>query len=243
MSAELGGAATRAAPEIETGECEEQLAEIARGPRGVGLDGRRLASEKAAGDSEARVDIARGHQAVVSDLDEASRQNVQEEATEELVWRQRRGLLATRAEGDTASIERDESSVRETDTMRVPPEVTENLLGPAERGLGVDDPPRAIELVADARESRRIGEQRGWAFEVQLAALAKTHEPCEELPAKESAEHANGKEEVGTGGDPSLAVTREASARHDAMDVGMEPEIAGPRMEHARDPELGAEPS
>lgn len=100
-----------------------------------------------------------------------------------------------------------------------------------------------MELVANAREVASIGERRGRAIESELPALVKSRESREELAAKEGGEHAHGEEEAGAGGDPSLAVGREAAAGHDAVHVRMEAQVARPGVEHAGDPELGAEPS
>jgi hypothetical protein len=158
---------------------------------------------------------------VVPDLEEALRQDVEEETAEELVGRERDGLFAARAERDSALVERDEPPIREADAMRVAPEVAEDLLGSAEGLLRVDDPACAMELVADAREACAICELGGGAVEAELAPVVEAYESGEELPAEEGAEDADGEEEVGTRGDPSLAVERKAAAGHDAVDVRM----------------------
>ena len=83
----------------------------------------------------------------MADLDEALRQDVQQEPTQELVWRECDGVGAASAEGDAASIEGEQAMVGEADAMSVATEVAENLLRAAEGWFGVDDPAFSVELI------------------------------------------------------------------------------------------------
>jgi hypothetical protein len=100
---------------------------------------------------------------MMSNLHEAPGQDVKEEAPEELVRREGDGALAASTERDAALVEGDEATVGESHTMRVPAEIAEDLLGSAEGLLGVDDAAGAIELVAQARESRGRANRAGLA--------------------------------------------------------------------------------
>ena len=85
----------------------EQGAEVVRsGPR----DGGRPL-EEAASLLEFCGDVACGHQAMVTDLDEAFWQDVQHEPAQELVWRDGDDVGATGAEGDAARVEGNEATV------------------------------------------------------------------------------------------------------------------------------------
>lgn len=237
---ELAAAGTAA--EVDAGEREEELAEVGRDACGVGRNRRRITVEQAPGGGKPGRHVARSHETVMPDLDVALRQDMKEEAPEELVCRKGDGLLTASAERDAAIVERDEAAVRESDAMGVAAEIAEDLLGAAEGTLGVDDPSRPMELVLHPRESRLRRERGGGPLEPERAAVVKAIEAGEELPAEEGAEHANGKEKVGASGDPLGAFGREATAGHNAVDVGMEPKVARPRVQDARDPEFGAEP-
>jgi hypothetical protein len=76
----------------------------------------------------------------------------------------------------------------------------------------------------------------------QLAMGQAALERGQHFAPKQRAQDANREEMALAGGPPALAVGREAAGRHDAVDVGMELERAGPRMQHGRDVELGPEP-
>ena len=75
----------------------------------------------------------------VADPHEALRQHVEEEATDELGGFERHELpcvsvgVVLPPERDVAVFQRDEAAVRDRDAMRVPREVLEDVLGPAER--------------------------------------------------------------------------------------------------------------
>src|SRR5207249_2906800 len=65
----------------------------------------------------------------------------------------------------------------------------------------------------------------------------------EEFAAEEPGEDADGPEMAWARAPPAGAVGRQAAAGDDAVDVGVELEVAGPGMEDHGDAEAGAEPS
>ncbi len=93
-----------------------------------------------------------GEQSVVADAVEALGQDVDEEASDELLRGQRHDLLPVASpigiwgpvvlplEGHAAVVEGDETAVGDGDAVGVARQVGEDRLGPTERRLGVDHP-------------------------------------------------------------------------------------------------------
>src|SRR5438105_14555893 len=115
-----------------------------------------------------------GEIAVVADAMEAVRQNVEQEAADELVGAKGHHLLLIvvaiilPAEADPALGKTDQAAVGDGDTMGIPAEIIENLLGSAERSLGVDDPangaqrPRQAAKAVGAAKLARSPKKRSW---------------------------------------------------------------------------------
>ena len=113
----------------------QQCADV--GSRGVEMDpaqGQRLPA------------VAVGKQSEVADLDEAGRQDMEQEAADELDRIERHDAAAVvmpgvaPAEAHLAVIEAEESSVGDGDPMGVAGQILQHMLGSAERRLGVDHP-------------------------------------------------------------------------------------------------------
>ena len=87
-----------------------------------------------------------GEEAEVADTHKAARQQVQEEATQELIDAQSHQPLLVAAsgvapaKGHVALGESNQSAVGNGDTMGVGAEIAQHMFRPAERPLGVDDP-------------------------------------------------------------------------------------------------------
>jgi hypothetical protein len=83
----------------------------------------------------------------VADADQALGQNVDEEASQELIRGDVHDLLLTTgciilpAEGDPILLEGHETMVGDGDTVGVAGQVVKNMFRSAERRLGIDDPP------------------------------------------------------------------------------------------------------
>src|SRR5881628_1104811 len=182
-------------------------------------------------------------QAVVADLDEAGGQDVQQEAADELVGGKRGALAVLGGEGDAASIEGDEALVGDADAVGVAAEVVEDLRGAAEGRLAVDDPGLAIEVVLELGEGGGVGEVSAGAVELEFAALAGASERGEELAAEEPRHDGDREEEAAApaGRHPAGTVGSEAAAGHDAVQVRMGGEGAGPGVEDGGDAEQPTE--
>jgi len=184
-------AAAEAGAEVESGEGEEELAEVARG-RGVGarragghVGSRRSAPQQLMRDGELGVEMARGEEAVMANLDEAPGQDVEDEAAEELLRGEGDAGVAAGAEGDAAGVEGDESVVADADPVRVLAEVAEDLVLVAEGGLAVDDPSSPMQGVEEASKAARIGEGRGGSVEAEPPLAVRAAEGVEELAAEQ----------------------------------------------------------
>jgi len=87
-----------------------------------------------------------GEEAEVADPHEAAREQVQEEAAQELVDRQSQKPLlvgmygVTPAKHDAALLKSNEPAVGNGDAMRVAAEIAQRVFQPTEWGPGVDDP-------------------------------------------------------------------------------------------------------
>ena len=167
---------------------------------------------------------------------------MQHEAAEKLFRRDSDLLVAAGAEGDAARVEPDEAMVRQADTVGVAAEVAKHLVTVAEGRLAVDDPALLLELVAQGLESGAVGEARDGPDELELARRVGAAQAVEELSAQQLAQGAHGKQEVRGRGDPALTIERQATTGDDAVDMRVEAKLACPGVQHAGDPDMGAEP-
>ena len=95
---------------------------------------------------------AAGKETEVADANEATRQHMQQEATQELIDRQSQESLlvfvsgVAPAEGHLVFSEGNETVVGNRNAMSVGAEVTKHLLGSTERRFAVDHPARRVKL-------------------------------------------------------------------------------------------------
>jgi hypothetical protein len=87
-----------------------------------------------------------GEEAEVADANEAAREQMQQETSQELIRGQAHQLLlvavcgVTPTEADLVVVQRNQSMVGDRDAMRVCTEIAQNVFGSSERTLGVDHP-------------------------------------------------------------------------------------------------------
>ncbi len=134
-----------------------------------------------------------GEDAEVADAVHPLRQDVEQEASDELVGRDGHGAVAglllprlgrlAVAEGDVLAVEGDDAPVRDGDPVGVAGEVPEHLLRPPEGALGVDHPISAAGGGEGAVELAGIGEMGDGAVELQLAAAMGARKVFEEAAA------------------------------------------------------------
>jgi len=125
--------------------------------------------------------------------------------------------------------------------MRIAGEISEHSLGSAERRLGVDHER------ADAQRAQAIGEGGGFgkryeiAEEAEFAATESGLQPVEEQATEGLRQGADGEQEVGFAGDPSLAVEGDAAAGDETMNVRVMGERLSPRVQYRDEADPGAE--
>ena len=140
--------------------------------------------EQPAAERELGGAMAVGEEAEVADAMEAVRQDVQQEAADELVGVERHHLglavvaIVLPAEADLAVVEADQPAVGDGDAMGVAAEIGQHLLGPAEGRLGIDDPVDAAQSVEAGGEGVGLGKTGEIAEEAELAGVEGGLQVC-----------------------------------------------------------------
>lgn len=183
----------------------------------------------------------------MADADETFGQQMQQEATQELIERKCHQLLViimsgvTPTKGALAVFERNQSMVRDSHAVGITAEVVEHILRTTERWFGIDDPIFAKQRPEPRREGLRLREASQIAGEVQLPSLKGRLEPSDELPAKYAPEHLDGEEESRARANPTCAIEGEPTRGDDTVDVRMKLEFLIPGVQHAEEADLGTE--
>ena len=127
-----------------------------------------------------------------------------EEATDELVARQRHDLLPLGClcavilppEGDAVVVAGDQPTVGDGDAVGIAAEIGEHRLRPGEGPLGIDDPLDLAQRRQVGREGAPLGERRVIAEEVEAAGIMRRRELLQGQPAEQPREHTHGQEEA-----------------------------------------------
>jgi hypothetical protein len=172
--------------------------------------------------------VAMAQKAVVTDALKTVGEDMEQEAANEFFGFQGHGFLLVvmpiifPLEGDLAVLDAKQAVIGDGHAMGVPAEVVEDLCRTAEGWFGIDHPLEVAKRLQVLGKSSGVTESLERREEVQLARVKGGLEMFEEQAPKESREHPNGKEKVGTAGDPMLAVRGDPAARDHAMQMGME---------------------
>src|SRR5262249_33329730 len=142
------------------------------------------------------------------------------------------GAAIASAEADLLAIDVHEARIRDGNAVRIAPEVREHLVGAAEGALRVHHPVLAIELANEPAKRFLVG------IEMKLPRRPEYARAVEELAAKALGHRLDGEQEPLRRGHPLAASEVEAAAGDDAMHVGMQAQIACPRVQHGGDSEL-----
>ena len=138
---------------------------------------------------------AAGEETEVADADEATRQHMQQKATQEFVDMQSQESLLVSvsgvapAEGHLVLNEGNETAVGNRNAMRVGAEVTKHLLGSTERRFAVDHPARRVELTDQNPEQLGLSQAAKQAVELELSGSVSLLERFEKLAAEDFAEN------------------------------------------------------
>lgn len=193
--------------------------------------------------------MAIGEQAVMANLMEAVRQDVEQEAAHKLTNGQAHDFGLASAvlavilptEPDMLVVEIDETTIADGDAMRVARQIGKNLGRPGEGTLGVDHPFDFAQGSKVGAERRRIFETDEIVEELEFAGPMQGFETFEEQAAEEPREHPHRQEEARPARNPMLAVRRDAATRHDAVHVGMMIEVLSPGVQDGGDADLYTE--
>jgi len=183
----------------------------------------------------------------MADADEAGRDDVEEEAAEELVDGEGQDLHAVAvgvvapAEADAAITDPDQPVVRNRHAVCVAAEVGEHVFGPGEGGLAVDDPGLGAEGLEPGGECRGLGQGGQAPGELQSALVEGPPQTGEIAAAEDLRQGANGEQEVGVRGNPTGAIPGEGAPGDDAVDMNVLGEGLPPGVEDSGDAEVAAE--
>ena len=192
--------------------------------------------------------ISWGHEPIVTDADEARGQDVQEEATDELLGADGDGSMCTRgtvvagAEGHLVIHAAEEPLVGDGHPMGIAAEVAECLLGSIEGSLGVDAPFFASEFSQEPMEGLGVLEVlRRWG-EAKISSMEEFLECVEELSTEELGQSLDGDEEAVLGGDPfPFRGIESASCDHDVQ-MGVELQLLIPGVKHGGEAHMSGQP-
>jgi hypothetical protein len=184
----------------------------------------------------------------MTDADEAMRDDVQEEATDELV--SVKGALfelvvvasVSVEESDLAVVDIEDAMVGDGDAVGVASQVVEDLVRATEGRLGVDDPVDGIEATHELMESGLGSESGKPTRQSELTVGAEFLEAIKELAPEDLGEGLNVEEEVLRSRDPASEIFGENAAWDDTVKVDVISEQLIPGMQDRREAHDAAEP-
>ena len=134
--------------------------------------------------------MAVGEEAEVADADEAAWQQVQKEATQELIDRQAHDALlvavggVSPAKAYVALGKSNEPAVGDGDAVGVGAEITQGMFRSAEGSLGVDDPVVTIERSEQGAKLGGSASDARWPWNSSLPSWNAVFRPATNLPRK-----------------------------------------------------------
>ncbi len=201
------------------------------------FDSRSLDPEQPSTEGQLRRPAAVGQPSVTADMLEAVGQDMQQEATDELISREchrlAHGFLSVvlPAEHDVVAVEAHQAVIGDRDPMRVAAQIVEHLPRAAEGRFRVDDPVGLRGGCEPCGEGFGVSERRELAVETQCIGVKGAAKLFEEQTPEQPREHSNGQEEAGTTGDPAFVAQSNAATRYDTVYVGMMLQVLPPCMQ------------
>ena len=208
------------------------------------------AASSCPGAGDVRLACGAREEPVVADAVEALGQDVEQEAADELVRRERHGLVAIApfepivlpCEGDAVVVGRDQAAVGDRDAVGVAREIGEHRLRSGEGSFGVDEPLRRPERREAGGEGSGVGETSVLAEE---PSACRPHGPRRASPASACGRASRARAPAGRSPACSAtqlgAVERDPATGHDHVDVRMMGHGRAPGVEHGGDADPGAE--
>jgi hypothetical protein len=117
----------------------------------------------------------------------------------------------------------------------------EYVLGAAERWFGVDDPIFAKQWSEPGGENLGLSEWSQIAGKVQLPPLKGGLEAGDEVTAKYTPEHVDGKKESRVRANPGGVIEGKPTRWNHTVDMGMKLEFLVPSMPYAEETDFGTE--
>ena len=188
-----------------------------------------------------------GQKAEVANAREAPRENVFQETAEELFVSQghRSPLAATGIvfpeERHVGVGEVDEPMIRDRDTMSVSGQIVQNMFRATEGALGIDHPVLSKEGAKKGMECLVRCQRKAGAVKCKLLPAKGALEAGYELAAKNPAQNSDRQKESRRRSNPLLPVSRQAAARHNAVNVGMPLQGLSPGVQDTQEADLGSE--
>ena len=172
-----------------------------------------------------------GEKAEMADADEAGRKPVEEEAPDEFFGGQGHDLrlvavpAISKGKRDDSVFDVEDAVVGDGDAVGIAAEVAEDLVGSAERRLGVDDP-RFLAKPSDQVVESSLGlESSGLARENERACGKGLAEEVDVLAAEYGRESCDGKEEILRSRNPAVAGLRQGAGWDEAVEMEMGVEL------------------
>ncbi len=184
---------------------------------------------------------------VMPDLDEPVGQNVKEEPPDELVRLDRHDFLFVvirvipPAERDFVVLELYQPVIADRDPVCVSAEVLQNVFGLFERRLAVDDPLLLVQIGDQGIETPRRRKMTYGAGVNKFVLGTELFQISDKLPPKEFRHDLDREEKVIFARLPFAAVTRQAPAGDDSVDMRMVHLVLSPRVQDRDMPYLRAE--
>jgi hypothetical protein len=122
--------------------------------------------------------------------------------------------------------------VGEGDAVSVAGEIFEHSLRTGEGWLAVDHPLPVVELIEEALEGLGIRETLHLSDPGELAGGSGGLEARQVLATKDPGQHPYRQQILAARSDPAIPRWRQASSRHDAMDVWVMGQLLAPGVEH-----------
>ena len=172
-----------------------------------------LVGEQGAGQRQQLFAEAVGEQAVVTDAHEASGQNMEEEAAQELLGIEGHDALLVAVgmippkETDALTVEGGEAVVGDGHAMGIAAEMTQDMSRATEGRAGINVPVLVAQLLHQFLEPYRVAEVVCRTSAIEQASAIELAQASEELLAKDGAQDGNGQQEQRMAGrDPALMV-------------------------------------
>ena len=124
--------------------------------------------------------------------------------------------------------------------MGVSTEIAQHVFRSSKGRLGIDDPVVAEQDPQPSSEGAWLGKMQEVAVKLTRTLMEGVAQPGDELTAKDTTEHLDGKEEGSAGGDPSGVIWCEAAGGDYAVDMRMKLHALVPAVEHAEETDLGS---